>query len=234
VHTPVEYLAGLAGTHSEGWHHSEGRDGGAWVVIMDDAHRFRRGGAGTADVVGFHCTLLQVNLALKKLPRFRCLPEPIGQHRTTTHLLPDESVVMKSLTQGFNDVQAGRLPEFPTIEWYFHTTNDPSIQVCDGHGDATRRGGAVYFVGGGGGPVGEGQHNVVNGFSGVGCWAMWGMMCRRDGCLSFPLLSGTYTLQTTPAYRQVGFKWVGCMLGWKGSGRLPRDSGNSLQKDAMW
>lgn len=72
---------------------------------------------------------LQVNLALKKLPRFRCLPEPIGQHRTTTHLLPDESVVMQSLTQGFNDVQAGRLPEFPTIEWYFHTTNDPSIQV---------------------------------------------------------------------------------------------------------
>jgi len=38
---------------------------------------------------------------------------------------------MASLTKGFADVQAGRLPDFPTIEWYFHTTNDPSVQVCD-------------------------------------------------------------------------------------------------------
>jgi hypothetical protein len=82
-----------------------------------------------------YCTVLlwtfpnQVNLALKGLPKFRCLPQDYGQHRTTTHLLPDESAVMKSLTQGFADVQAGRLPEFPTIEWYFHTTNDPSVQV---------------------------------------------------------------------------------------------------------
>lgn len=94
---------------------------------------------------------MQVNLALRKLPRFRCLPEPHGQHKTTTHLLPDESVVMDSLTKGFADVQAGRLPEFPTIEWYFHTTNDPSVQVsskgvcvcCDGvgGGEKGRRGG---------------------------------------------------------------------------------------------
>jgi hypothetical protein len=61
--------------------------------------------------------LSQVNLALKGLPRFRCLPEARGQHRTTTHLLPDEQHVMQSLTQGFADVQAGRLPDFPTIEW---------------------------------------------------------------------------------------------------------------------
>lgn len=78
-------------------------------------------------------TTMKVNLALKKLPTFRCLPQPVGQHRTTTHLLPDESVVMDSLTKGFADVLAGRLPEFPTIEWYFHTTNDPSIQDAAGH-----------------------------------------------------------------------------------------------------
>lgn len=78
-------------------------------------------------------TTMKVNLALKALPRFRCLPEARGQHKTTTHLLPDEGVVMKSLTQGFADVQAGRLPEFPTIEWYFHTTNDPSVQDAAGH-----------------------------------------------------------------------------------------------------
>eukprot|EP00878_Enallax_costatus_P028616 GHUV01030919.1.p1 GENE.GHUV01030919.1~~GHUV01030919.1.p1 ORF type:complete len:204 (+),score=46.10 GHUV01030919.1:431-1042(+) len=76
---------------------------------------------------------MKVNLALKGLPKFRCLPEQRGQHRTTTHLLPDESRVMKSLTQGFADVQAGQLPDFPTIEWYFHTTNDPSVQDAEGH-----------------------------------------------------------------------------------------------------
>lgn len=83
-----------------------------------------------------HLAASQVNLALKKLPQFRCLPEARGQHRTTTHLLPDESQVMQALTTGFADVQAGRLPEFPAIEWYFHTTNDPSIQVCNTAGSS--------------------------------------------------------------------------------------------------
>jgi len=58
----------------------------------------------------------QVNLALKALPTFKCLPTPIGQHNTTTHLLPDESEVIDVISQGFKDVQAGRLPEFPTSE----------------------------------------------------------------------------------------------------------------------
>ena len=31
------------------------------------------------------------------------------------------------------DVQAGRLPDFPTIEWYLHTTADPSLQDPGGH-----------------------------------------------------------------------------------------------------
>lgn len=91
-------------------------------------------------VTDFHC--LQVNLALKGLPKFRCLPEAKGQHRTTTHLLPDEHHVIKSLSQGFADVQAGRLPDFPTIEWYFHTTNDPSVQVGKGAESSL---GAVHF-----------------------------------------------------------------------------------------
>ena len=33
----------------------------------------------------------------------------------------------------WDDVQAGRLPEEPTIEWYLHTTVDPSLQDADGH-----------------------------------------------------------------------------------------------------
>ncbi len=31
------------------------------------------------------------------------------------------------------DVQAGRLPAEPTIEWYVHTTVDPSLQDSAGH-----------------------------------------------------------------------------------------------------
>lgn len=57
-----------------------------------------------------------MNLALKALPTFKCLPEPRGQHGTTAHLLPDESEVVDVITQGFADVQAGRLPDFPTSE----------------------------------------------------------------------------------------------------------------------
>jgi len=40
-----------------------------------------------------------VNLALKGLPVFKCLPQAVGQHRTTTHLLPDEDVVDVSMNQ---------------------------------------------------------------------------------------------------------------------------------------
>ena len=40
---------------------------------------------------------------------------------------------MASLTRSFADVQAGRLPEFPTIEWYIHTTVDPSMRDAAGH-----------------------------------------------------------------------------------------------------
>jgi phytoene dehydrogenase-like protein len=78
----------------------------------------------------------KVNLALSGLPRFTCLPE--AMHRAgaafgpTIHLLPDEKDVMRSLVEGFEAVKAGRLAEFPTIEWYFHTTVDPSMQ--DGEG----------------------------------------------------------------------------------------------------
>lgn len=40
--------------------------------------------------------------------------------------------LLRLLPQSFDDVQAGRLPEFPTIEWYFQTTVDESMQ--DEHG----------------------------------------------------------------------------------------------------
>jgi phytoene dehydrogenase-like protein len=78
-------------------------------------------------------TTFKVNLALKGLPKFKCLPEDRGQFGPTIHLLPDEDVVIQSLLDGFNDVQNGKLPEFPTIEWYIHTTIDPTMKDAQGH-----------------------------------------------------------------------------------------------------
>jgi phytoene dehydrogenase-like protein len=78
-------------------------------------------------------TTLKVNLALKGLPRFTCLPEDRGQFGSTMHLLPDEQEVMQAMREAFADVKAGRLPEFPTIEWYVHTTVDPSMRDQAGH-----------------------------------------------------------------------------------------------------
>ena len=39
-------------------------------------------------------TTFKVNLALKGLPRFTCLPEDRGQYGPTIHLLPDEDEVI--------------------------------------------------------------------------------------------------------------------------------------------
>jgi phytoene dehydrogenase-like protein len=78
-------------------------------------------------------TTFKVNLALRDLPRFTCLPEDRGQFGSTMHLLPDEPEVMSAMREAFADVKAGRLPRFPTIEWYVHTTVDPSLRDERGH-----------------------------------------------------------------------------------------------------
>jgi len=78
-------------------------------------------------------TTMKVNLALEGLPRFTCLPEDRGQFGSTMHLLPDEAEIMPAMRQAFQDVKAGRLPEFPTIEWYVHTTVDPSMRDPEGN-----------------------------------------------------------------------------------------------------
>ena len=78
-------------------------------------------------------TTLKVNLALRDLPRFRCLPpdapSPFG---STIHLLPQERP-LDAVRAMWADVQVGKLPDFPTIEWYLHTTADPSLQDGAGH-----------------------------------------------------------------------------------------------------
>lgn len=75
----------------------------------------------------------KLNLALKKLPTFSCLPENKGQFGPTIHLLPDESEVLQSLKDSFEEVRAGRLPRFPTVEWYVHSTVDPTLTDSAGN-----------------------------------------------------------------------------------------------------
>ncbi|PSC68853.1 FAD-dependent oxidoreductase [Micractinium conductrix] len=82
-------------------------------------------------------TTMKVNLALRALPKFTCLPEDHGQHRTTSHLLPGaERGALAELQRAFDDVQAGKLPEHPTIEIYFQTTVDPTMTDAEGHHSA--------------------------------------------------------------------------------------------------
>src|SRR5690242_2233756 len=68
--------------------------------------------------------------------RYSCLREDLGQHRTTTHLLPDEADVMRLTQAAFADALAGTLPEHPTIEVYTH----------QGMRDAAGRHSAALFV----------------------------------------------------------------------------------------
>jgi phytoene dehydrogenase-like protein len=112
------------------------------VVVNADPFRLRDligrqnlPGAWNARVDGYRRdgTTFKVNLALSDLPRFSCLPEDRGQFGSTMHLLPDEPEVMGAMREAFADVKAGRLPRFPTIEWYVHTTVDPSLGDAAGH-----------------------------------------------------------------------------------------------------
>lgn len=79
-----------------------------------------------------HGSTMKVNLALADLPRFSCLPDntpsPFG---ATIHLLPEGG--MDAVRAQWAEVQAGRLPASPTIEWYVHTTVDPSLRDDAGH-----------------------------------------------------------------------------------------------------
>ena len=78
---------------------------------------------------------LKVNLCFRDLPKFSCIPEDRGQHGATIHVLP-EIDTRKSLERAYAEARAGRLPQSPSIEWYIHTTLDPSLQDRDGRHSA--------------------------------------------------------------------------------------------------
>jgi phytoene dehydrogenase-like protein len=81
-------------------------------------------------------TTLKVNLAIRDLPTFTALPQRLGQHGSTIHLLPEENEIIPSIRKGFDEALQGILPEFPTIEMYTHTEADPSLRDADGNHNA--------------------------------------------------------------------------------------------------
>jgi phytoene dehydrogenase-like protein len=79
---------------------------------------------------------LKVNLCLSALPTFRCLREDRGQFGSTVHLLPDEGNVLAELAVAYGDAKRGLLPSFPSMEWYFHSSVDPTLKDPEGRHNA--------------------------------------------------------------------------------------------------
>lgn len=131
-----------SGNRAAGVRLADGREISARVVVANaDPFRMRRLVGSEAFPVEYNArldayrrpgTTLKVNLALRGLPEFSCLPERVGQHGTTIHLLPQHDVV-DSLKRAFADAMRGRLPDLPAIEWYVHTALDPSMMDEAGH-----------------------------------------------------------------------------------------------------
>ena len=74
----------------------------------------------------------KLNLALERAPSFRCLPQHGAAFGPTIHLLPEEASVLAELERGWRAVQAGKLADFPSIEWYMHSTVDSSLRDARG------------------------------------------------------------------------------------------------------
>lgn len=77
----------------------------------------------------------KVNLAMRRLPTFKCMPQDQGQYRTTAHLLPGvsdggdgDAGVLSALREGHSAAQRGEVaPSKASIEVYFHSTVDRSL-----------------------------------------------------------------------------------------------------------
>lgn len=79
---------------------------------------------------------LKLNLCLREIPQFACLKSVPSDFGPTIHLLPDERNVLADLDRAHADARAGKLPEFPPIEWYIHSTVDPSLRDAEGRHSA--------------------------------------------------------------------------------------------------
>lgn len=79
--------------------------------------------------------MLQLNFALRDLPKFTCLDSP-NVYRGTIHILPEGPDIWENIRTSFRECSQGKLPQRPCIEWYTHTVVDPSLQDKDGHHSA--------------------------------------------------------------------------------------------------
>jgi phytoene dehydrogenase-like protein len=73
----------------------------------------------------------KLNLALERAPTFPCLPQHSSQFGPTIHLLPQEGALAE-LERAWQAVQRGQLADFPSIEWYMHSTVDSSLSDSKG------------------------------------------------------------------------------------------------------
>ena len=146
VHARVEQVI-IEGGQARGVVLADGRELHARTVVCNaDPFRMRELIGRDQLEASYHARLdayaqrpgstFKVNMALKGLPRFTCLPEDRGQFGPTIHLLPDEKDVLHAIREGFEQVRRGELAPCPTLEWYVHTTIDPSLRDDEGHHNA--------------------------------------------------------------------------------------------------
>src|SRR5690606_36683742 len=79
---------------------------------------------------------MKVNLAIDRLPTYRCLLVGRGQFRSTIRILPLEPGVNDRLSRAFEQARRDELQDIPIIEVYTHTRVDPSLRDANGRENA--------------------------------------------------------------------------------------------------
>ncbi|MFO0877283.1 MAG: NAD(P)/FAD-dependent oxidoreductase [Gemmataceae bacterium] len=81
--------------------------------------------------IGYESASLKINVALERLPSFRCLPghEPGPQHRGTVHICPDQDYIERA----YDDAKYGRPSQNPVLECTMASAVDPSVAPAGKH-----------------------------------------------------------------------------------------------------
>ncbi len=75
--------------------------------------------------IGYASASLKINVALERLPSFKCLPghDPGPQHRGTVHICPDQDYIERA----YDDAKYGRPSKDPVLECTMASAVDPSV-----------------------------------------------------------------------------------------------------------
>jgi phytoene dehydrogenase-like protein len=81
-----------------------------------------------AEAIGritYNSASLKINIALERLPSFKCLPghDPGPQHRGTVHICPDQDYIERA----YDDAKYGRPSKDPVLECTMASAVDPSV-----------------------------------------------------------------------------------------------------------